>query len=334
MMALFVSSMALYINKVEAASVTSFSVVLSRIKASTLANQTITFTTPTGVASGQSIILTYDNSTSVPASLDFEDIDITDDTVDLPLAAAPSGATWGVVRTSATVITFTNGTTAVAAGSVLVIEIGTHATSGSTGVEQITNGSAGTTKLVLSGTFTDSGTAIMPIIANEQVVVTATVDPTITFTVSDNTIEFGTLSSLAARWANDSGGSATDTVAHTMTIGTNAPGGYIISYNGATLTSGANTIDVASINNDADGTPGTEQFGASYSTDGDATIATGYNHADPDWTWVASTPTTIISETGPTATETISARYIANISALTEAGNYSTTVTYVATGTF
>ena len=82
-----------------AASVTAFSVLLSREKASTLANQTITFTTPTGVASGQTIILTYNNSTSVATALDFEDIDLTDDGTNVTLAASPSGATWAVERT-------------------------------------------------------------------------------------------------------------------------------------------------------------------------------------------------------------------------------------------
>ena len=318
-----------------AASVTSFSVLLSREKAATLANQTITFTTPTGVASGQTIILTYDNSTSVAASLDFEDIDLTDDGVDVTLAAAPSGATWGVVRTSSTVITFTNGTTAVAAGSVIVIEIGTHATTGATGVEQITNGSAGTSTLVLSGTFTDTGTAAMSIIADDQVVITATGSPTITFTISDNTIEFGTLSSSAATWADNAAGSATDAVAHTMTVATNATGGYIVSYNGATLTSGSDTINVASLTDNADGNPGTEEFGLSIATNGDATITSGYAYAGtPDWTWVASTTTTIISETVPTATETFSMHYLANITGATEAGSYSTTATYIATATF
>ena len=123
-----------------------------------------------------------------------------------------------------------------------------------------------------------------------------------------------------------------------MAISTNANNGYAITYNGATLTSGSNTIDVASITNDADGTPGTEEFGMGFSTDGDATIATGYDHnatpANRDWAFVDSTTTTVVSETGPTATETISAFYLANIAGNTEAGNYSTSITYIATATF
>lgn len=314
-----------------AASVTSFSVLLSREKAAVQSNYTVTFTTPTGIAASATLILTFDNSTDIDA-VTFADIDLKDDGVDVTLAATAAGASWGVDPTSSTVLTFTNGSAAVAAGSVVEIEIGTHATGGA---EQITNGSAGTTKLVLSGTFGDSGTAAIPIIAEDQVTITATVAPTITFAISDTSIGFGTLSSSQATWANGAGtGSATDTSAHTLAVATNATGGYAITYNGATLTSGSDTISVASINNDANGTPGTEEFGLSLSTDGDGTIATGYNHGDPDWTWVAGTTTTIFSETGPTATETVSAYYLANIAGNTEAGSYSTTVTYIATATF
>lgn len=330
-----------------AASVTSFSVTLTREADATAGNQTVLFTTPTGIANDATLILTYNNSTSIHASLDYTDIDLSYDTTpdgvcetgdtEVTLAGTPGASTYGAVRTSSTVLTFTaqSSGTAIAAGSEICIQIGTHATAGATGDQQITNGSAGTTLLVLSGTFGDSGTAAMPIIDNDQVVITATVTPTITFSISDLTVGFGTLSASQATWATgDTNGSATDTVAHTLAVATNASGGYAVTYNGATLTSGSDTIDVASINGDANGTPGTEEFGLSISTDGDATIASGYNHADPDWTWVASTTTTIASETGPTATETISARYIANIAGDTEAGSYSTTVTYIATGTF
>ena len=321
-----------------AAQVTSFSVLLTREKASTLSNQTITFTIPTAINASETMILTYDNSTSIAAALDFEDIDLADDGVDLVLAAAPSGTTWGVVRTSATVITFTNGSAAVASGSIVTIEIGTNATSVAAGVEQITNGTAGTTTLALSGTMGTvdiTGTAAMSIIADDQVVITATVAPTITFTISDNTIEFGTLSSSAARWADDSAGSATDVAAHTLTAATNATGGYIVSYNGATLTSGGDTITVASLTDDADGVQGSESFGLSIATDGDATITSGYAYAGtPDWKWIASATTTIITEAGPTATETFDMHYLANIASTTEAGDYSTTATYIATGTF
>lgn len=338
-LSLVVSSFGIFPFTTDAAAVTSFKDVLSREKAATLSNHTITFTTPTGVAGAAEIVLTFDNSTSIPVALDYEDIDLSDDGVNVTLAAAPSGATWGVVRTSSTVITFTNGSGAVAGGSVIEIEIGTNATTGSTGAEQITNGSAGTTLLALSGSFGDTGTTASYIIADDQVVITATVDPTLTFTVSDNTVGFGTLGSGAARWATGTSGTgsapAASSGAHELTIGTNASGGYAITYNGATLTSGGNTIDVATIAGDADGTPGSEQFALGIDDNGgNATIPSAYDYGSNNYKFVAGTTTTIASETAASATETIDVQYIANISSSTEAGSYSTTVTYIATGTF
>ncbi|MFA6512222.1 MAG: hypothetical protein WCV86_03820, partial [Patescibacteria group bacterium] len=191
----------------------------------------------------------------------------------------------------------------------------------------------------LAGNFGDDGKYAVDFVADDSVDVTGTVDATMTFAISDVDVGFGTLDASNPRWANAGGtGSATDTAAHTLSLATNATDGYAITYNGATLTSGADTITVASISNDADGTQGSEQFAMGFSTDGDATIAAAYDHnATPgsrDWAFVASTTTTLASELGPTATETISAFYLANIAGNTEAGIYSTSVTYIATATF
>src|SRR3990167_10244016 len=61
-----------------AAALTDKSDTLSTIKASTVSNQTILFTTPTGVAAGETITLTL-TSFSVAAALDFEDLDLSED---------------------------------------------------------------------------------------------------------------------------------------------------------------------------------------------------------------------------------------------------------------
>ncbi|QQS22945.1 hypothetical protein IPM19_00005 [bacterium] len=222
------------------------------------------------------------------------------------------------------------------------IRMGTVATSGGTGAANtVQNGGLDDDDtIVFSGGFGDTGTISLDIISNDQVTITATVDPTITFTIDDNAVGFGTLSSSTGRWAtadatgtNASG--TTPTAANVLTIATNAASGYALTYNGATLTSSGGTINVASVTNDSDGTPGTEQFGLSISTSGNATIASGYQRdSTADFAFVASTTTTIASETTPTATETFSVSYLANIAGDTEAGAYSTTLTYIATGTF
>ncbi|HSE56761.1 MAG TPA: hypothetical protein VLB02_01605 [Candidatus Paceibacterota bacterium] len=341
--ALFVVLPLLFPLTVQAAGVTSFSVTLSRLKASTAANQEIKFVTPTGLTAGQTITLTWSADFTMN-TFDFADVDFatgdssncaTASFSEQTLAGTPSGATWGAALSSST-LTLTSGTGTVTASRCVRFRIGTNAVTGTTGDTQITNGAADDDDtVVVGGTFGDSGTAAVDIITDDQVSVTATVDPTITFTISDTTIGFGTLSSSAARWATgDTSGSGTDTSAHNLTVATNAASGYAVTYNGATLTKGSDTIDVASVNNDANGTPGTEEFGLSVSTSGNATIATGYNHGDPDWTFVAGTTTTILSETVPTATETVSTYYLGNIAGDTPAGAYSTTLTYIASANF
>ncbi len=311
-------------------------------KASTVANHTILFTTPTGVASGATIILTFDNSTSIHASLDFTDIDLADDGVEVVLAAAPTAGTWGVVRTSATVITFTNGTTVVAGASVIRIKIGTNAVSVATGDQQITNGPAGTTLLTMSGTFADTGTIGIPIIADDVVVVNALVQPSISFTVSDNTIFYGNLRSAGICFAQggDPGAVTCPTTAETeafnLTAGTNATSGYIITAQGATLTSSAaGNPTITALGSNTASSPGSEQFGIrATATGGSGTVSAPFTAAGYAWTSTASTAVTLASATAPSATTTYSVRYMANIAAVTEAGTYTANHTYVATATY
>ncbi len=336
-------------GKAMAASVTSAKATFGRIAASTNSDSVVVqFVTPTGIQTGgaDTITLTFSADFTVAAE-NVNNFDIglgdsgtcstatyTDETV----ALTASATEWGVDVTG-NVITFSPETDdTLTAGFCIRFEMGTAATTGATGsASTIVNGAADDDdSIVVGGAFADSGTIAVDIIADDQVVITATVAPSITFAISDNTIGFGTLSTSAATWATgDTNGNSSDTVAHTLAVTTNATGGYIVTYNGATLTSGANTIDVASVTDDANGTPGTEQFGVSIATDGDATITSGYAYAGtPDWKWVASTTSTIITETVPTATETFSMHYLANIAGLTQSGSYTTTATYIATGTY
>ncbi len=158
--------------------------------------------------------------------------------------------------------------------------------------------------------------------------------PTLTFSISANAVQFGTLSSSGARYATTTGGSSSNSAdAHTMTASSNATGGYTISYSGPTLTSGANTIAPAT-SIGGSGSSGTPQFGLSLSTSGSAVIPSGYQQSGPTWSFVANTPTSIASTSAPSAAETFGNRYIANIAGATPAGNYSTNITYVMSGNF
>ncbi len=342
-----------------AAPLTSLKGVFDRIEASTnTGGITFTFATPTGIQTGggDTITLTFSADFTVAATaVGNFDLALGDSAncttavyTEETIAASPSATEWGV-SVAGNVITFSPETDdTLTAGYCIRIELGDDATTGGTGsTSTIVNGAADDDDSVaFAGSIGDTGTVAVDIIADDTVNVTATVNSSITFTISDTTIGFGTLSVTTGRWATSDGSSsgggdasaATPTVAHTMTVATNATDGYAVTYNGATLTNDtSDTISVATIAGDSDGTPGTEQFALAVSTDGDATITSGYgrtaNGTSP-FKFVASTITTIISETAPTATETFSVSYLANISGTTEPGSYSTNITYIATGVF
>lgn len=319
------------IRTAQAAQLTSISDTLTTVKASTAANHTITFVTPTGVSAGQTIVVTF------PASFDLSTILIGDVDLDAAtLSATPSGATWGWVL-AGQVMTFTSGTGTYAGSATVTIKVGTNATVGGTGTHQIVNPTAGNNKVlsITAGTA-DSGSTALSIITNDVVNITSSVDPTLTFTVDDNTIGFGTLTTGGARYATgDTLGSGTDSVAHTLTIASNTTAGYTVTYSGATLTSGANTINVATVTGSATGTPGSEQFGISATTSGAGTIGSGYNHSGPDWKFVAGSAQSLFTRAGAVSgTETFSIHYLANIATSTEPGAYSTNLTYVGTANF
>ncbi len=341
-------------SKAMAASVTSASATLGRIEA-TGANDsgTIQFATPTGIQTGgaDTIILTFSSDFVLvgESAVNF-DIELGDSATcstavytDKTVALNASGTEWGIDVTGDVLTLSPDTDETLTAGFCMRLVWGTAATTGGTGsASTMANGGADDDDSVaITGGFGDTGTIAIDIITDDSVNITATVSPTITFSISDVAIGFGALDATAARYATaDATGTGVlpgdTTGAHEMTIATNAASGYSITYFGATLTSGANTINVATIASDADGTPASEQFALGIDDNGgNVTIASAYELAGTNsYAFVAGTTTTIASETIATATETIDVQYIANIATTTEAGSYSTDVTYIATGNF
>jgi hypothetical protein len=336
-----VSSMSLY-----AASLNTLSDTMSSIKVNTVSNHNITFITPSGVTSGQTIIITFPGNFSIPASLDYTDVDINIGgayTSSSTLAAAPSGAIMGVVRTSANIITITNGTSTIASSTAIYIRIGTNAIFGAIGDQQITNdNTTGNKAIGITGDFGDVGTTTVNLINDDAVVVNAIVPESFTFSISSNAINFGNLSSSFPKYASSTNvnGDTSDTVAHTLSIATNATAGYNITLRGQTLTSQQRPADTISPTGETPtaSSPGSEQFGIYATKSGGLNGVIDPTYASSSLFGFNSTATTSdIFATGisPTGTDEIySLHYIANISALTEAGNYSTGLVYVGTSNY
>jgi len=319
---------------------TALSDTMSNMNDSAVSNHTIQFTSPTGVASGQTIILTFPTGFDVNAGdnlLDYTDVDVTDDTVDVALAGSPSGATWGVGVTSSA-ITLTNGTTAVAGGSVIAIEIGTNATSQVAGDKQIVNQTVAQNntdpKIVITGSFTDTGTIAVEIITDDQVSMSATVDPAITFSLSANSSDFGVITTSAPKSASPNITLTTTTNANTgftLTVrdegsGTNpglynSIGSYLVASSTATLAAS------------------TEGYGIQGATNGNGsggtiTIAATYDKTSNDVGGLQRTAQTLATAGSPVNLREVVVTHKASVSGLTKAGSYNDTLTYICTGNF
>lgn len=348
----------IYPNKALAEPLEDRSDTMSRLGSSSAANvtsdHTIQFVTPSGVASGETIVIDFpsdfNGSTHPSGALDYTDIDLfiddvpdgtCDGTAQTIVGATPGVSDW-LAEFSGTdnrTLTITSGgaSAVVAAGYEVCIEIGQNAEGGAANSQYINPTTIGSFMIGLEAGV-DTGDVSVSIIANDVVVITAKVNETITFAISDYDIGFGVLSLSNARFATGTepygADGPTPVSAHTMSIATNGSSGYDITYKGLTLESGLDDIDVATITGDGDGVPGSEQFAISFTTSGNATIASAYQQASSNYSFVETTETSFASETGPTATETLSAFYLANISGLTPAGTYSTAITYVASANF
>lgn len=166
-----------------------------------------------------------------------------------------------------------------------------------------------------------------------QIVVNATVDETLTFTLAGSTV---TLSNPTT--------SATGTGTSTMTAATNASSGYSITVAGSTLTGPSTITAMTGATGNASAT-NSKQFGLNLKANttpsvgtnvtgtgsGVPTAASGYDVAD-FFKFVSGN--TIAGATGPTNSNTYTVSYVANIDGSTLPGAYTTTLTYVATPNF
>jgi hypothetical protein len=220
---------------------------------------------------------------------------------------------------------------ASASSASVVIRIGTAAG----GTDRLTNPvSVGQYQVAIGGTFGDTGGFEVEIVNEDQVVVTGTVPNSVSFTTNDTSIGFGILTPDSSRYATgDLLGSASEQIAHTFTIGTNAVNGYSLTVNGTSLTSAGGTIDeIGPVN-----TPpsvGTEQFGLRITASGGAgTVSAPYNGSGFAFD-IANFPDLVASASTSSSNTTYSFRYLTNISPSSPAGIYSAALIYVATGNF
>ncbi|MCX6792637.1 MAG: autotransporter-associated beta strand repeat-containing protein [Candidatus Falkowbacteria bacterium] len=158
---------------------------------------------------------------------------------------------------------------------------------------------------------------------------------TMTMSLSNATINFGTLTMLSPRYATSTLGAGVESIAHTIDVSTNATYGYTLYVQGDPLAGPGGHVITAIGNTPAASNPGNEQFGIRSTVSGGvATVASTYGHASNyGYDATASNQSTIGNAAGA-STDTFSMRYLCNIGFTTNAGSYSTTLTYTAVGGF
>ncbi len=322
----------------EAAAITSASDTMSSLTVSATSTHTIRFTTPTGANQNtDTIIITFPSdfnfTSKTIGTVSFTHGATTGAETTETLAASASATAWGAAFSSTQnrVLTLTaptdgTGAAVLAPGDKIIITYDA--------TNSINPSTPGSYTIAISGAFGDSGDITVNILTTNQVDITATVPQSLTFSISDTSISFGTLSAVAARYASGTGsGDTTEVEAHTVVVGTNASNGYTMTVGGSTLTSGANTISAIGSSNTTSSV-GSEQFGLRMTASG-GTGAVQAPYAAAGFAFdTAAFPDIIATASGASANTTYSARYIANITANTEAGAYTGAVTYVATANF
>lgn len=334
---------------VEAAAQTSFRDAMSTQAKNVASDHTLTWTLATGHTTALNAVITIDFvqadfvATGTWQTTDFAFSD------NVRSSSAPASVGTGAATcsgsaadnyivnvtaaTSTFVITTCTGwtTSAATTATTFVIKGATGGTGTLTNANTDTNSSLITLTDSVNDTDTVSGAAVIE--TNDVVTVTASVAPTLTFAISSATVALGPITS-----------ATNGTGSHTIAVATNASGGFVVTYNGATLTSGLNTIAANAGSTQA---AGTEEFGINLKantspaaigsnpvTNSGATCTphADYNTADT-YKFVASTTTTMTNMTSP-ADCTFTVAYVADVATTTEAGSYTTDITYIGSGNF
>jgi len=346
----------------EAANVTTLSDTLSDSAPGVVSDHTIVFTTPTGVANGQTITIDFTDGPFVVGSVDFTDIDVQDGATDLTVAADCTATDEVSALFTGTVLTITfcagDGAAIAAAGDVTV-EIGLNATGGNA---QLTNPAAGSYQIpVTAGSGADTGETRVAIV--DSVTVNATVDTVFTFTVN------GVGSGVDVNGVHSTGGVTTateipfgelaagtaSTAAQGLVVSTNAANGFVVTVAVDQQLTSSNGADIDGY---VDGsftttptawaaptaTPGQENEAGHWGiSSSDTTLTAGLSDlysGGVNYVSASTSPIEVFRHDGPIAgvgagTGTTTVIYRAEVSALQEAADdYTATLTYVATPVF
>ena len=307
----------LFVPYTSAAAVTGLSDTLTRVKVSQTSNHTIAFTTPTGIVNTNTVTITFP-AASFTMGASLSGVTISDN------GGADNAVTSASYSTNVLTIT-ASASSVVAAGHLATIKIPTA---------QITNPAVGTYVISLGGTFGDTGKFAISIITEDQIPVTAAVDPSITLTVATTTLGLGTLAS----------GSVSTAGPNTVTLASNSSRGYTITIRDVGDTSLPGLYSAGSSKRIPSATAGvvagTENYGGTCDVSGSPTGTCSYptNASNNVNAFGVTTPTTFASLAAgskpATGGDSFSLRVRAAIATTTDASSYVDTLTVVGTSNF
>jgi hypothetical protein len=309
------------------------------------------FTTPTGVANTETITIDFSDGPFVMGAVAFDDIDVATSSGEFTLADDCSGSEMASASTSGTtILTITmcaGDGGSIAANGTTTIEIGTHATSQTTGDDQLTNPTAGSYQIPITAGSADTGETRVAIV--DTVLVTATVDTIFTFSVSgvaggqavNGTTTGGTTTATAVPFGILTSGSAS-TAAQDLTVATNASNGFTVTVVSDGQLDSATLADIDGFRNgNFDSTPVAWEAPTVSLGDDDTYGHWGLTSNDNDiygsgqYVSASTSPVDVMTHTGPTQATTTRVGYTVQITALQEAAeDYQAILTYIATPAF
>lgn len=354
-----------------AENVREFSDLLSDSAPSVGSNHTIDFIIPNGVAATEAITLTFPTSpdTFNLGSISDLDVDLELDGVDETIGGG-AGA-WTLSTTSTTVVLTSNDAGAtLPVNATTTIKIGTNATEGGAGEDQIINPATSGTSYeitVSAGTPGDLDTGATRVAIVDTVLVSASVDTTFDFTVT------GLATSTPVNATSTTGSSSPTvlnfgdldaweikTLAQRLNVSTNARNGYVVTVETDQQLSSETGADIDGFADGAyDDTPAawtapsntilqehTYGHWGMTTTDGNLQ-GNGTDFSSDQWISASTTPRAIMAHNGPSdgVTSTPDATgddvgsttvgYQVQITPLQEAADdYTAVLTYIATPTF
>lgn len=340
------------------ADLTNVKDTLSDSRPTTASNHTIQFTLSgaNSIRDNETIIVTF------PSGFDLSSVDYTDMDLDgsvspeATLASSPSGSDWGVQVTGQT-ITFTaplSGGPHIGNAETVTIEIGTNATYGVTGDQQIINPTAGsyTIDIAVNGSSPETGALVVAVIAG--VTVSATITESLTFAIAGvnntdctqgNAVTAVTTTATTVPFESMTPNNFKKGC-QLLTVNTNAGDGFIItSQETDQLTnSGGQTIPDTTCDNGscteitADAwVTATANHGLGHTCFGLSCVAaysSGTNYRQFASIADAETAQTMMSSSTPVTNATSTVVYQLSVPVSQASGDYTNTVVYIATAQF